>query len=253
MSASDVVFIRAPRACIVAQPAFSEPEALRANRHGSSSDAEQLAEYAGRLRHMGHDNPSQRATRDYLVQFRDPQRVGAFEHAHFSVFVEGISRTLSHDLCFSHSGVAVSERSPRHVDDADLAFIIPPALLGDEVLEAAWCAHMQSAAANYRALFDSLLTRHAWVHDKNHRRRLARDGAFSVLPSAVSTQLIITANARAWRALMESLGHEHADLESRRLAIVLHALLHAAAPSFFEDLEVYTANDRHEAVRLRSA
>lgn len=252
MPPSDVAFIREPRVSLLSQPAFSEPDHLRVNRHGASTGAELIAEYAGRLRHLSHDNPSQRTTRDYLAQFKEPQRAGAFEHANFSVLVEGISRSLSHDMLGSDSSLAISEVSPRHVDDGDLAFVLPPSLHDDEAVHAAWCAQMQSAAADYRALFDALLTRYAWVADKTQRRRIARDGAFSALPSAVATRLIVTANARAWRSLIESRGHEHSDLESRRLAVALRALLSVAAPSFFDDLELYTAPDRHEAVRTRS-
>jgi thymidylate synthase (FAD) len=250
MSPSDVVFLREPRVSLLAQPAFAEPAHLRVNRHGASSGAEQLAEYAGRLRHQSQDNPSQRTTRDYLSQFKDPLRAGALEHAHFSIFLEGISRSLSNELLLlAPSGLVVSEVSPRHVDDGDLAFVIPPAMLGDETLQAVWCAQMQSSVADYRALFDALLTQHAWVSDKTQRRRIARDGACSVLPHSIATQLIVTANARAWRSLIESRGHEHADLESRRLAIAARALLHSTAPSFFDDLEVYAGSDRHAAIR----
>ncbi len=253
MSPTDAIFLREPRVHLLAQPTFSEPEHLRVNRQGASSDAERLAEYAGRLRHLSHDNPSQRSTRDYLAQFNDPLRTGAFEHVHFSVFAEGISRSLSHEILLASSGLAVAELSPRHADDDELAFVVPPALLGDESHEVAWRAQMQSAMADYRALFDALLTRYAWVPDKTQRRRLARDGAWSVLPSSVATRLIITANVRTWRSLMETRGHEHADLESRRLAVMLHALLHTTSPACFNHLDVYTASDRHAALRAQSA
>lgn len=251
MSSPDVVFFREPRVSLLSQPRFAEPEHLSVNRQGLSVDAELLAEYAARLRHMSHDNPSQRATRDYLSQFRNPLLSGAFEHANFSLLFEGISRSLANELTQLHSGVAVSELSLRRIDHDNVAFVIPPALLGDESLNAAWCEQMRSAVADYFALFDSLLTRYAWIPDKTQRRRIARDGACAVLPTSIATKLILTANAREWRSLIESCGHEHTDLESRRFAVAVRTVLHAAAPSFFDDLDVYTASDRHEAIRLR--
>src|SRR5262249_33898529 len=107
-----------------------------------------------------------------------------------------------------------------------------------------------SAQQSYVALVEQLMERYAWVADKVHRRKMAREAARGVLPNSTETKIVTTANARAWRTMLELRAGEGAGLESRRLAVALSRLLHAEAPAFFSDCEIYTAEDRREAARL---
>ena len=118
------------------------------------------------------------------------------------------------------------------------------------MLEDAWRAQMHAAQASYVALVDQLMTRYGWVADKIHRRKMAREAARGVLPNSTETKIVATANARAWRTMLELRTSEGAEMEIRRAALAILRLLQSEAPGFFSDFEIYVADDRREAARI---
>jgi thymidylate synthase (FAD) len=148
------------------------------------------------------------------------------------------------------AGFAYSQLSQRYVDESDAHFVVPPAVIGDEDLRRAWEKQMESALASYVALVEQLMQRYSWVADKVHRRKMAREAARGVLPNSTETKIVVTANARAWRTMLELRSSEGAELEIRRCAVALIRLLQQEAPGFFADFEIYTGDDRREAARL---
>ncbi len=71
-----------------------------------------------------------------------------------------------------------------------------------------------------------------------------------MLPNSTETKIVVTANARAWRTLLELRSSEGAELEIRRWAVAVIRILQAEAPGFFSDFEIYKAEDRQEAARV---
>ena len=108
---------------------------------------------------------------------------------------------------------------------------------------------MESAQQCYVALVDRLMERYAWVDDRVHRRKMAREAARGVLPNSTETKIVATANVRAWRSMLELRAGEGAEMEIRRLAIAIIRILKREAAAFFSDFEVYEAGDRREAAR----
>src|SRR5258706_7447978 len=88
---------------------------------------------------------------------------------------------------------------------------------------------MESAQATYVALVKNLMERYGWVDDKVHRRKMAREAARAVLPNATETKIVVTGNARAWRTMLELRSSEGAELEIRRLAVMVLRVLQAEA------------------------
>jgi thymidylate synthase (FAD) len=238
-----------PRVTLLARPAFVEPSHLPVNWLGDATDGERLAEYAGRICYMSQKNPANRTTRDYLENIKKQAHGSVLEHAHYSLLLEGVSRSLTHELV-RHRLFNFSQLSQRYVDESHASFVVPPAVIGDESLEAAWRAQIEEAQRVYVALVEQLMGRYGWVADKVHRRKMAREAARSVLPNATETKIVVTGNARAWRTMLELRASEGAELEIRRLAVALLRLLQAEAPGFFSDFEIYTADDRREAARV---
>ena len=166
-----------PRITVLARPQFAEPAHLPVQWIGEGTDGERLAEFAGRLCYMSQKNPANRTTRDYLENIKKQGHGSVLEHANYSLLLEGISRSLTHELVRHRAGFAYSQLSQRYVDESDAAFVVPPAILGDEALVAAWKAQIESAQATYVALVDQLMARYQWVDDKVHRRKMAREAA----------------------------------------------------------------------------
>lgn len=239
-----------PRITVLAQPSFTEPAHLPVQWNGASTAGEQLAEFAGRLCYMSQKNPANRTTRDYLLNILKQGHGSVLEHANYSLLLEGVSRSLTHELVRHRAGFAYSQLSQRYVDESDASFVVPPAIIGDAALQAAWQAQVESAQRAYVALVDELMGRYAWVDDKVHRRKMAREAARGVLPNSTETKIVVTANARAWRTMLELRSSEGAELEIRRLAVAVIRVLQGIAPGFFGDLDVYVAGDRREAARI---
>jgi thymidylate synthase (FAD) len=199
---------------------------------------------------MSQRNPAKRPNREYLENIKKQGHGSVLEHANYSVLLEGISRSLTHELVRHRAGWAYSQLSQRYVDESEARFVIPPAIIGEDKLLNAWKEQMESAQRTYVALVDQLMESYSWVDDKVHRRKMAREAARGVLPNSTETKIVVTANARAWRTMLELRSGEGAEQEIRRLAVMLIRTMQNEAPAFFSDFEIYTAEDRREAGRI---
>src|ERR1700741_1525296 len=138
-------FYTAPVISILARPAFAEPAHLPVHWLGDSTDGERLAEFAGRLCYMSQKNPANRTTSEYLENIKKQAHGSVLEHANYSLLLEGVSRSLTHELVRHRAGFAYSQLSQRYVDESVADFVVPPAIIGDEALESRWQAQMQDA------------------------------------------------------------------------------------------------------------
>ncbi|HEX5831184.1 MAG TPA: FAD-dependent thymidylate synthase [Gemmatimonadaceae bacterium] len=239
-----------PRVTVLARPSFTEPAHLPVQWLGESSDGERLAEFAGRLCYMSQRNPANRTTREYLENIKRQGHGSVLEHATYSLLLEGVSRSLTHELVRHRAGMAYSQLSQRYVDESEASFVVPPAIVDDEELRVTWQEQVEGAQRAYVALVAMLMTRYGWVADKVHRRKMAREAARGVLPNSTETKIVVTGNARAWRTMLELRASGAAELEIRRMAIAVLRTLQAEAPAFFSDFEIYLAEDRREAARV---
>ena len=244
------MFLSEPTISVLSRPAFTEPAHLPVQWLGTASDGEKLAEFAGRLCYMSQRNPAKRQTAEYLENIKKQGHGSVLEHANYSLLLEGVSRSLTHELVRHRAGFAYSQLSQRYVDETEARFVIPPAIIGEDALLTEWKAQMESAQRTYVALVEKLMERYGWVADKVHRRKMAREAARGVLPNSTETKIVVTGNARAWRTMLELRAGEGAEQEIRRLAVILIRVMQAEAPAFFSDFEIYTAEDRREAGRV---
>src|SRR3954466_13344846 len=158
-------FYYEPVISIVARPTFVGPAHLPVNWIGESTDGERLAEFAGRLCYMSQRNPASRTTREYLDNIKRQGHGSVLEHANYSVLVEGVSRSLTHELVRHRAGWAYSQLSQRYVDESDANFVVPPAIVGDETLQKQWQTQIDEAQKTYVRLVEQLMERYGWVGD----------------------------------------------------------------------------------------
>src|SRR5438128_11428381 len=123
-------------------------------------------------------------------------------------------------------------------------------MLGDPALESEWEREVADAQAAFVRAVEALMQRYVWVTDKGQRRKMAREAARSVLPNATEVKIVVSANARAWRTMLELRCGEGAELEIRRMAIACLRSLQREAPALFSDFEIYVADDTQEAARV---
>lgn len=245
-----MLILREPRVTLIARPQFVEPAHLAVQWKGASTDGERIAEFAGRLCYMSQHNPAGRTTAEYLQNILQQGHGSVFEHSQYVLLLEGISRSCSHELVRHRAGFGYSQLSQRYVDESHAAFVMPPAIQGDGPLEAAWTAQVEAAQAAYVAAVAGLMAKYEAVDDRMHRRKLAREAARSVLPNATEVKIVVSANVRAWRTMLELRLGEGAELEIRRLAVATLRLLRQEAPALFGDFEIYPGADGTECARV---
>ena len=177
MPLSDAAILREPTVTVLARPQFNEPAHMPVQWIGDATDGERLSEFAGRLCYMSQRNPAGRSTHEYIENIKKQGHGSVLEHANYSLLLEGVSRSLTHELVRHRAGFAYSQLSQRYVDESEAQFVMPPAIIGDAPLEGAWTSQVSSALDSYIALVDQLMNRYAWVDDKVHRRKMAREAA----------------------------------------------------------------------------
>ena len=242
--------IYSPTVTLLAHPVFHEPAHLPIQWKEPGTDGEKLAEFAGRLCYMSQHNPAERSTAEYLTNILKQGHGSVFEHSTYVLLLEGISRSCTHELVRHRAGFGYSQLSQRYVDESRAAYVVPPAIIGDEKLEGAWAAQMESAHATYVAQVEGLMQRYASVENKIHRRKMSREAARSVLPNATETKIVVSGNVRAWRTMLELRLGEGAELEIRRVAVAILGVLKGQAPALFADFELYDAPDGTKAGRV---
>lgn len=193
-----------------------------------SSEADALAEFAGRLCYKSFDRPrpATAANKDYLANIIKQQHFSVLEHASATFLVRGASRSLLAELT-RHRHLSFSVVSQRYVDYANTEPVIPPALRNTP-LEAELRREYEILLNEYKALVDQLLYR-------GLPRKKAKEAARSILPNAAPVDLVVTGNLRAWREVVAKRNSPAADAEIQELATALLAELRTIAPSTFQD------------------
>ena len=218
------------------------PDSIRAGEDESAA----IAEISARLCYMSYGR-GRRDIADFvnnLLRFKDGS---VFEHINYGFVFTGVSRSLTHELVRHRAGFAYSQRSQRYVDESGSRFVAPPALAdaaGDEV-QAVFEAAIENASRGYDELvkaLESAIPRERFKLATDHRKAI-RQAARAVLPNATETKIFVTANVRAWRHFIEMRGSAFADVEIRRLAIMVLEVLQVEAPLLFGDFTIETLPD----------
>jgi len=208
---------------------------------------EALAEMAGRVCYMSYGK-GRRTNREFLEHIVEVGHGSVLEHAVWSFIISGVSRSLTHEL-IRHRHFSYSQLSQRYVDESDSEFVEPDVIAEDPALHEIWCDAVNASRAAYDRLIAGLQDKYRDMDDKTLRRKLARQAARSVLPNATETKIFVTGNVRALRHFVEMRGSEFADVEIRKLALGLLAIMQREAPAMFGDYTVETLADGTRAVR----
>ena len=218
------------------------PDSIRAGEDESAA----IAEISARLCYMSYGR-GRRDIADFINNLLHHKDGSVFEHINYGFVFTGVSRSLTHELVRHRAGFAFSQRSQRYVDESSGRFVAPPVLTdvaGSEA-ETAFEVAIESAAESYAALVEALQTaipREQFEYATDHRKAI-RQAARAVLPNATETKIFVTANVRAWRHFIEMRGSAFADVEIRRLAIMVLEALQVEAPLLFGDFTIETLSD----------
>lgn len=109
------------------------------------------------------------------------------EHASFTFFIEGISRSTSHQLC-RHRIASYSQRSQRYTTMRPEEFNIPKSIKTNPHAQALFEQHLKDTFDLYNAYIDN---------------GIPKEDAREILPNATQTSLVMTMNLRELRHFLE--------------------------------------------------
>ena len=143
------------------------------------------------------------------------------EHATFTFAIEGISRVTSHQLV-RHRIASFSQQSQRYVKIKKKGFpyVIPKSIAKDKKLIKIYTDTIKKLDESYNLFLD---------------HNIAIEDARYILPQAVETKIIVTANARELLHIFKIRCCNRAQWEIRELAKRMLKEVKAIAPNIFEN------------------
>jgi thymidylate synthase (FAD) len=211
-----------------------------------TSLGELLVEFAARSCYQSWSKPSpdRQNNKDYIAHILKVGHFSVLRHATATAYITGVSRSLTHELIRHHVGIDFSQLSQRYVDSAQMTYVVPPAMRGDEQTEDRLRQHWLTSVRNYEAEVMNL-------EAQGKTRKQAREAARAFLPNCAETKIVVTANIQAWRNFVLERGTEHADAEIRELAVEVARQLKEAFTGAFQDIEICEGGDGITTVTRR--
>ncbi|WP_198006351.1 FAD-dependent thymidylate synthase [Alkaliphilus oremlandii] len=166
-----------------------------------------------------------------------------FEHINFTFGIEGVSRSLTHQLVRHRIGSSYSQKSQRYVNEGGFEYIIPPQIGGIPEAKALYIKTMENDQLAYDELTNILFEKHYKDYlDKGKNEKAAKSAAEKqaiedaryVLPNSCETKIVVTMNARALFNFFRKRCCNRAQWEIRDLAIEMMKLVVDVAPNVFK-------------------
>lgn len=166
------------------------------------------------------------STEKFLNMLMGFSHASPLEHASFTFAVEGVSRTLSHQLV-RHRIASYSQQSQRYVRLDDFEYIIPPAIENNEEAKKVFISAMENDKKAYEEITEILITENAkeliadGLDEKKARKKVEKESiedARYVFPNACETKVVFTMNVRTLLHFFELRCCNRAQWEIRELA-----------------------------------
>jgi len=219
-----------------------EPDSDYLDDEGIASSAE-LIKFAGQLCYLslGEQRTRNKDASVYLKNIKSSGHGSVLEHATYSVLLYGVSRALTHELVRHRAGTAFSQVSQRYVPVHKVRFVEAFEYRSDPALHASFEAWIDRCLVEYEAREKILLKGSA--ESTTALRKQVRQAARRCLPNETEAPMVMTANLRAWRHIIDQRCNKHADVEIRRMAYRLFLVLATADPLLWEDYEALEMPD----------
>lgn len=215
--------------------------------------AERLIKFAGQTCYLSFDKG--RTWNKDAQQYFDnllgsvPPHGSVLEHANFSILFYGVSRSFTHELVRHRAGVAFSQVSQRYVDGRKLRFVMRPEYLGDKTLAPRFHKRVDFLATEYDEIAEYLKKKQAAGdatlsgEKKRDLKKKVQQCARSALPNETEAPIVVTANVRSWRHMIEMRANPAAEIEIRAAFVRVCYILKQVAPMLFNDHKIVALPD----------
>ncbi len=215
------------------------------------ADGTQLVKTAGQACYasFGPKRTTNAAADDYIQKLLSSGHGSVLEHANYTLFIHGVSRSLSHELVRHRAGLGYSQLSQRYVSGKVLRFVERPEYVNDEILHQGFIDWIDASAREYSQRTQRLIDIQGAGssimsgEQKTDQRKKVQGAARSALPNETETFLAVTGNVRAWRHTINMRANAHAETEIRLLFVAIYRVLSYMEPLLFGDMELATNTD----------
>lgn len=238
-----------PKAYMIAETcmnwsAYQEmKEALRIpdwSPKGYSSHGEVLAEVGGRLCYKSFDtslngNLTQvrEGNYDYIGNILQQGHGSVLEHSYATFVLLNVSRIFTHELVRHRAGMAFSQESGRFVRIDNIRMYKP-----HNLPEQAYIIMETAARAAERYIEDMMIA--CGMHDPNmpfSEKKRFTSAIRRIAPSGMTNDIMVTANHRAWRHILQMRGSPGAEDEIQYITCEeLAPQLQSSFPAFYQDM-----------------
>lgn len=186
---------------------------------------------------------TEKGVESFLNMLVDLGHESPIEHISFTFGVEGVSRTLTHQLV-RHRIASYSQQSQRYVKLENFEYIIPPAIEEDRKAKEIFIEAMEKDTHYYNEIVEILYEKHLnrYLKDglsekkaKNKAEKEAIEDARYVFPNACETKIIFTMNARTLLNFFKLRTCNRAQWEIRNLAIEMLRKVQSVYPNLFKN------------------
>lgn len=183
------------------------------------------------------------ATEKFIKMLMGFSHVSPLEHVSFTFAVEGVSRTLSHQLV-RHRIASYSQQSQRYVELNNFEYIVPPKIAKNKEALKIFKETMENDKEAYRKISELLIKDNAQKYivegmeeekAKKSATKESIEDARYVFPNACETKLVFTMNVRSLLHFLELRCCNRAQWEIRDLATKMLEELKKISPVIFKD------------------
>ncbi|OGL44361.1 MAG: thymidylate synthase, flavin-dependent [Candidatus Schekmanbacteria bacterium RBG_16_38_11] len=185
-------------------------------------DSEKLIEEAGRTCYLSFGKITKDSEKKFIKMLIKSGHHSVLEHAYATFRIKGGSRAFTHQLV-RHRLCAFSQQSQRYVSEKEFSFITPPSIQKKPEALKLFNETMETLKKSYQKLQE--------LGIKNEDARF-------VLPNAVKSEIVISANLREWRYILQLRCAPDAQWEIRGICNEILKILKKKAPTVFEDLDM---------------
>ncbi len=149
------------------------------------------------------------------------------EHVKFTFAIEGVSRTLTHQLV-RHRIASYSQQSQRYVKQEDFDYVIPPSIKEDEKLKEEFLRTIKTVQESYKNLIRRFKEKGVVGEEANQDARF-------ILPQGVETKIVVTMNCRELLHFFRERGCARVQWEIRNLAEEMLKICKEELPCVFQN------------------
>lgn len=204
--------------------------------HLPSEEDIRLIEKIGRVCYKSEDKITENSWEKFLKTIIDRGHESVLEHSQITVrFI--CDRGVSHELV-RHRLASFSQESTRYVNygDKDIEFIFPSFLQAGEVYDTLPMYRKEEVYTKSQIFWQACK-----MAEDQYKNLLLRGVspqiARGVLPNALKTEIVMTANIREWRHILKLRTSKASHPQMRELMIPLLEELQKRIPIIFDDIK----------------